>query len=74
MPSEVTLRELRMPGRFVRLQHDDACYLWADGARVYGIQREDGEVTLIVGERRAWLRVEADAYLDFVGLRPVRTE
>ncbi len=74
MPSEVTLKALRTGGRTVTLHLDNDCYLWADQSQMYGIVREDGEVLLLVGGRIAHIRVDADAYLDFVGLRPVRTE
>jgi hypothetical protein len=74
MASHITLKVLRQQGRHVTLRHADDSFLWIDQARVYGIEREDGEVVLIVGDHREQIRVEADAFLDFVGIRPVRTE
>jgi hypothetical protein len=74
MALQASLRAFGRSGRYVQLFLDDHGFLWSNEEQVNGIEREDGEVVLTVGERHERVRVEADAYLDFVGLRPVRTE
>ena len=74
MPSHITLKDVGKPGHDVKLQLDDDCRLWVDQARVHGIEREDDEVVLSMKGIPDSVRVDANAYLDFVGLHPVRTE
>ncbi len=74
MPSHITLNDVGKPGRDVKLQLDDDCRLWVGQARVHGIEREGDEVVLSMREIPGSVRVDANAYLDFVGLHPVRTE
>ena len=74
MSSYITLKDASKSGRDVKLQLDDDCCLWVDQARVHEIEREGDEVVLSMGGIPGSVRVNANAYLDFVGLHPVRTE
>lgn len=74
MPLRITLKDTDNPGHDVELQLDDDCCLWVAQTRVHGIERQGDEVVLSMEGIPDSVRVDANAYLDFVGLHPIRTE
>lgn len=74
MSSQIILEDTNDSGRHVTLLLDEDCYLWVDQSRVQELKRVNGEVILSLDERPGRVCVDANAFLDFVGRRPVRTE